>query len=69
MTDIVDHANRQAQCELERILGRAYTKPANSIYDCVECDKTIGIQRKAAIPWATRCTECQSAHETQRGRG
>lgn len=66
MTDIVDHANRQAQLELESVLSQAYTAPANSIYDCVECDKPIGIQRKAAVPWATRCVDCQSHYERKR---
>ncbi|MGP5041085.1 TraR/DksA C4-type zinc finger protein [Psychrobacter celer] len=66
MTDIVDHANRQAQRELESVLSQAYTAPANSIYDCVECDKPIGIQRKAAVPWATRCVDCQSHYERKR---
>lgn len=68
MTDQIDHATDQAQRELDAVLSQAYTAPANSIYDCVECDREIGIARKSAVPWATRCIKCQSAHEAQRGR-
>lgn len=66
MTDIVDIANQQVQRDLDSALSQAYTAPANSIYDCVECDKPIGIQRKAAVPWATRCVDCQSHYERKR---
>jgi phage/conjugal plasmid C-4 type zinc finger TraR family protein len=68
MTDIVDDANRQAQRELDQVLKGVYTAPANSIYDCIDCDSAIGIARKSAVPWATRCIKCQSAHEAQRGQ-
>lgn len=63
MTDAIDHANLSAQRELDAILQAASAAPANSIYDCIECDHEIGIARKAAVPWATRCIKCQSAHE------
>lgn len=66
MSDLVDHANYQAQRELDVLLRHSYTAPANSIYDCIECDKPIGIQRKAAIPFATRCMACQSMFERKR---
>lgn len=67
MSDHVFHGSPQVlTLDLARILGRPYTAPANSIHDCVECDKPIGIQRKAAIPFATRCVDCQSKLERKR---
>jgi DnaK suppressor protein len=29
--------------------------------DCVECDSAIGPKRLAAVPWASRCIQCQEA--------
>ena len=66
MTDIRELSSRQVQRMLDDTYRQAYAAPANSIYDCVECDKPIGIQRKAAVPWATRCVDCQSHYERKR---
>ena len=66
MTDIIDRANEQAQIELEVLLSNAKPSPANSIYDCVECEAPIGVPRKTAIPWATRCIYCQTKYEKVR---
>lgn len=66
MRDIVDRANEQAQRELDALLSQTATAPANSVYDCVECDNAIGIERKAAVPWATRCIDCQQRYERKR---
>ena len=63
MTDIVDLANRQIQQMLDVSLRRIYTAPANSIYECVDCDKPIGEKRKQFMPSATRCIPCQNEHE------
>ena len=30
---------------------------------CVECDEPIGAARKAALPSAERCIDCQTAYE------
>lgn len=31
--------------------------------DCIACDEPIGAARKAALPSAERCIDCQSAYE------
>ena len=66
MNDIVDHANMQMQQALDDAMSRSYSKPANDIHDCITCDKPIGIHRKAAIPFATRCIDCQTRIERKR---
>lgn len=66
MSDLVDLCNRQIQKMSDDIHRRVHTAPANSIHDCIECDKPIGIQRKSAIPFATRCIDCQSMFERKR---
>ena len=30
---------------------------------CEQCDTAIGFNRLEAIPWTTKCTDCQSAEE------
>lgn len=66
MTEIIDAANEYAQRELDAILDNAKLPPANSIYDCVDCDNPIGIPRKTAIAWAIRCIDCQTKFEKVR---
>lgn len=68
MSDVVDLCNYQLQKMSDDIHRRVHTAPANSVHDCIECDREIGIARKSAVPWATRCIKCQSAHEAQRRR-
>lgn len=35
---------------------------------CLRCDATIGARRLAALPWASRCLQCQAATD-QNGSG
>lgn len=35
---------------------------------CVECDEPIAASRKAALPSAERCIECQAVHEMREKR-
>ncbi|MGP4950720.1 TraR/DksA C4-type zinc finger protein [Psychrobacter sp. T6-1] len=63
MTEIIEAANKQAQAEIDAILSHTKLSPANSIYDCVDCESPIGIPRKTAIPWAIRCITCQDIYE------
>ncbi len=33
---------------------------------CVDCEETISPKRLTAVPWATRCIQCQEATDRQR---
>ena len=49
--------------ELERI-ERAITRMQDGTYgECEVCEKAIPMSRMKAIPWATRCINCQSRFE------
>lgn len=63
MVDLVDLATVQAQRELDEQLARCGISTANDIADCVDCGEPIGAQRKAAVPYAVRCIDCQSGRE------
>ena len=30
---------------------------------CVQCESEIPVKRLAAVPWASRCIQCQEAHD------
>ena len=36
--------------------------------DCRDCDDPIDVARRMALPSATRCLECQQAHERKQAR-
>lgn len=49
--------------ELERI-ERAISRIEQGIYGrCEVCEKAINLTRLKALPWATRCINCQSRYE------
>jgi len=37
--------------------------------DCVDCDEPISAKRRAAVPYAKRCAECQTTYERERKNG
>jgi DnaK suppressor protein len=45
---------RQVKAALQRIHD-------GSFGTCVECEETISPKRLAAVPWATRCIQCQNS--------
>ncbi len=47
---------RQVKVALQRIRD-------GSFGTCIECERAINPKRLAAVPWASRCIECQSAAE------
>jgi DnaK suppressor protein len=50
--------------ELERIEKAITRIEAGSYGKCEVCEKTIPMARLKAIPWATRCINCQSKAES-----
>ncbi len=50
--------------ELERIEKAITRIEAGSYGKCEVCEKTIPMARLKAIPWATRCINCQSRAES-----
>ena len=44
--------------EVKAALGRIYD---GSFGICLDCESTISAKRLAAVPWASRCIQCQSA--------
>lgn len=64
MSDIVDRANLESEALLSEQI-RQVTKGLipNNLTDCIDCGEPIGEQRKQSVPWATRCTKCQTLYE------
>jgi DnaK suppressor protein len=50
---------RQVKAALRRIHD-------DSFGTCIDCDYAISPKRLAAVPWATRCIQCQEASERER---
>jgi phage/conjugal plasmid C-4 type zinc finger TraR family protein len=72
MPDIVDEAVWLTEAErdegVRRIQSRLRSRPRASLtgdgaIDCAGCGETIGADRRAALPSATRCVACQSRVE------
>lgn len=60
----IEQADALAQTERESSLQAIQTalrKPGLS--HCADCEDPIPPERHAAAPWATRCINCQTAHE------
>ena len=65
MSDIIDHANDQAQEELERNLAKAQRFDQPSLEECMDCGEDIPYQRQQ-IGGVKRCIECQACMERRR---
>ncbi len=64
MSDIVDRANTEADAwTAERIRQITKTLTPNDVTECIDCGEDIEPQRKKALPWAVRCTKCQTKLE------
>lgn len=64
MSDIVDRANTEADAwTAERIRQITRTLTPNDVTECIDCGEDIEPQRKKALPWAVRCTKCQTKLE------
>ena len=64
MSDIVDRANTEADAwTAERIRQITKTLTPNDVTECIDCGEDIEPQRKKALPWAVRCTRCQTKLE------
>ena len=64
MSDIVDEA--QAVELLFRAAALRRAAPArerSGREDCIDCGETIAPERRAALPEAERCVDCQRRHE------
>ena len=63
MSDIVDIANNIAAHAISIKLQNHITPSPTPNIECIECGAEIGAARKAAVPHATRCIDCQEAKE------
>lgn len=57
--DLESSLLRQVRAALGRIREGSFGR-------CVECDSTIGPKRLAALPWASRCIQCQDLADRDR---
>ena len=65
MGDIIDDANKIAAVYLNAALSHIKTQAANDVTICIDCGDLIGVARKAAAPYAIRCSECQSYYDKE----
>jgi phage/conjugal plasmid C-4 type zinc finger TraR family protein len=64
MPDIVDEAVWLTEAERDEGVRRARAGlEGDGAIDCTGCGETIGADRRAALPSATRCVACQSRVE------
>lgn len=71
MSDIGDQARRLEESERRRVLAgiaKAAGREPNPWRGCLVCGDEIDPERRAALPSALRCLECQEALE-RRERG
>lgn len=65
--DDVDRAQEREQLDRDLALNALRRRPVPPTYagnECVDCGDTIDPRRRAAVPTATRCAECQQRWET-----
>jgi DnaK suppressor protein len=53
---------RQVKASLHRIHDGSFGA-------CIECEEAISPKRLAAVPWASRCIQCQNAADRERQEG
>lgn len=66
MSDVCDLAQRLEEDERAREIAgivRAASREASPFRRCRECGDEIDAERRAALPSALRCLECQEARE------
>lgn len=56
----------ERDCGIARIAG---SLAAHGSDDCADCGDPIDARRRAAMPSAKRCTDCQRAAEQEKRRG
>ena len=57
----LDERNRAEAIDAARAMVEREGTP-----DCEACGEPVGTERRLAAPWATRCIDCQQAHELAR---
>jgi DnaK suppressor protein len=71
MLQILASSQNRKQSEELGLIDRALRKLAEAPGDygmCEECDEPIAPRRLELMPYATLCTECQSARDPRRGK-
>jgi len=71
MLQILASSQNRKQSEELGLIDRALRKLTEAPGDygvCEECDEDIAERRLELMPYATLCTQCQSARDPQRGR-
>ena len=68
---MTDHFDRAAALELEQrtaaLAAHTARQPAEpGLIQCMDCGDEIPAARRAAMPTARRCIDCQNAHEKTR---
>ncbi len=53
---------RQVKASLQRIHDGSFGA-------CIECEEAISPKRLAAVPWASRCIQCQNTADRERQEG
>ncbi len=71
MLQILASSQNRKMSEELGLIDRALRKLKESPGDygmCEECDEPIAVRRLELMPYATLCTECQSARDPRRGK-
>lgn len=71
MADEIDAAQAREEQFRESALAaaRAHPPAVKGRDNCIDCRDPISPERKRAIPWAQRCTGCQSVFEAHMKTG
>lgn len=65
MGDVIDDADKTANVYLNAALSHIKIPTATAVTDCIDCGDPIGVERKQAAPYATRCRECQFYYDKE----
>jgi DnaK suppressor protein len=56
----------EREARLAQLMEEALRRMGDGTYgDCMQCGSPIGIDRLKAVPWTTRCVDCQEALEQE----
>ena len=64
--DIADHAQAKEEAERDNLIRKIAANPDHAGSEtCIDCKAVIPTARRASVPDATRCVDCQEIRERQ----
>ena len=61
--DLADNLNERVFERLQTVRQAIHSLDCSQYGECLGCGETISEKRLAAVPWATKCLQCQESVE------